>query len=155
MIFLSYDQTVVDAVRAGGPDANGQSAERAISNGRHTPCRCCLRDVPNGEEMLILSARPFPEPQPYAEQGPIFLCAQACVPWSGTGTPPILTTSPDYLIKAYGPHDRIVYGTGRITPKDEIEAYVRDLLGRDGIAYVDVRSARNNCFLTRTRDPDA
>lgn len=150
MRFQTYDQGFVAAVRAGGPDANGRPAERAVSDGVAKPCRCCLRDIPEGAEMLILAARPFPEPQPYAELGPIFLCARDCEPWSEDGLPPILGTSPDYLIKAYSADDRIVYGTGRILPADEIERYAAEVLDRAEIAYVDVRSARNNCFLTRT-----
>ncbi len=154
LTYEPYEPSFVASVRAGGPDANGQPAERAISDGAGKPCRSCLRNVPEGAGMLILSARPFPAPQPYAEQGPIFLCAVSCAPWAGPGVPPILRTSPDYLVKGYGRDDRIVYGTGRITPKDEVESYARDLLGQGPIAYVDVRSARNNCFLTRIRTSD-
>lgn len=105
--------------------------------------------------MLILAACPFPAKQPYAETGPIFLCADDCTQWEGDGIPPILQTSPDYLLKAYSADHRIVYGTGQITVHDQIEAYASDLLGRDDVTFVDVRSARNNCFLTRiTRDTD-
>ncbi len=136
-------------IRAGGPDANGFPAERAVSDGVGKPCRCCLGNIPEGEEMLILAARPFPELQPYAELGPIFLCAKDCSPWQGDGLPPILTTSPDYLIKGYSADHRIVYGTGQITPQSELEGYAKDLLARDDIAFVDVRSSRNNCYLAR------
>ncbi len=66
--------------------------------------------------------------------------------------PAILTTSPDYLLKAYGRDDRIIYGTGQITSADAIPAYAAQLLDRSDVAYVDVRSARNNCFLTRIKD---
>lgn len=144
-----YDHSFVTQIRAGGPDANGQKAERAMSDGKGKPCRCCLNQVPEGEEMLILSARPFPEPQPYAEQGPIFLCAKDCTPWQGEGVPPILRSSATYLLKAYGADNRIIYGTGQITPKSNVEPYVRTLFDRDDVAYIDVRSAVNNCFLTR------
>ncbi len=147
--FQPLDPGFVASIRAGGPDANGQPAERAVSSGTGVPCRSCLRDVPAGETYLILSARPFPEPQPYAETGPIFLCAKDCKPWNGEGAPPILKSSPDYLVKGYSPEHRIVYGTGKVTPADEVEAYVADLLDRLEIAHVDVRSARNNCFQTR------
>ena len=153
MRFQTYDPDFVARVRSGGPDADGRPAERAVSGGAATPCRCCLRDVPEGAEMLIVAARPFPEPQPYAELGPIFLCAEECEPWAGEGPPPILGTSPDYLVKGYSSDDRIVYGTGRVTPADEIERYAAEVLERPEIAYIDVRSARNNCFLTRTRRP--
>ncbi len=148
--FQPYDQATVDSLRQGGPDANGQPAERAISDGDGKPCRSCLRNVPAGQEMLICAARPFPAPQPYAETGPIFLCADDCTPFDAPGLPPILTTSPDYLVKAYSADDRIIYGTGQITPVDQIAGYAQTLLSRADVAYVDVRSARNNCFLTRT-----
>lgn len=146
---ISYDADFVASIRAGGPDANGQPAERAISDGQGKPCRCCLSTVPAGDEMLILAARPFPKPQPYAEQGPIFFCAEDCAPWQGEGMPPILGVSPDYLVKAYSKDDRIIYGTGRITPQAQIEPYANTLFDRDDVAYIDVRSAVNNCFLTR------
>ncbi len=147
--FHPYDNDFVQRVRAGGPDAYGQPAERAISTGTGTPCRSCLRDVPVGEAYLILAARPFPAPQPYAETGPIFLCARDCAPWQGEGVPPILTTSPDYLVKGYSADHRIVYGTGRVTPAGSLAAYAAEVLSDPRVAYADVRSARNNCFQAR------
>ncbi len=149
LTYLPYDADEVASLRAGGPDAYGNPAERVISNGVGKPCRSCLNNVPEGAEMLVCAARPFPDLQPYAETGPVFFCADDCVPYDGAEIPPVLTTSPDYLLKAYGAADRILYGTGQITPKDEIAAYAARLFARDGVAYVDVRSARNNCFLTR------
>ncbi len=146
---ITYNPEFVAQVRAGGPDANGQPAERVISDGQGKPCRCCLNTVPAGEEMLILAARPFPSPQPYAELGPIFLCARECTPWEGEGMPPILGHSTQYIVKAYGPDDRILYGTGRVTPKADVEPYANALFDREDVAYIDVRSAVNNCFLTR------
>lgn len=98
--------------------------------------------------MLICAARPFTTLQPYAETGPIFLCADACTPYADDGLPPVLQTSPDYLVKAYGPDARIVYGTGQITASEAIDSYAATLLSRAEITYVDARSARNNCFLT-------
>ena len=154
MRFETYDPAFVASVRTGGPDANGRAPERAVSDGVAKPCRCCLRDIPEGRDMLILAARPFPEPQPYAETGPIFLCAEECEPWSGDGPPQILRTSPDYLLKGYSRDDRIVYGTGRITAMADIECYAGEVFAKAEIAYIDVRSARNNCFLTRIHRPE-
>lgn len=147
--FLPYDAQVVASLRAGGVDANGQVAERVTSDGNGNPCRSCLHDIPKEAEMLICAARPFPTLQPYAETGPIFLCAGDCVPWSGQGMPPILQSSPDYLLKGYSADDRIVYGTGKITPANKLADYAQTVLSRDDVTYVDVRSARNNCFQTR------
>lgn len=153
MKYLPYPQSFVDHIRTGGEDVYGNPAERAISDGVGKPCRSCLKDVPKGEEMLILAARPFPDLQPYAETGPIFLCANTCKAHTGSDFPPILATSPDFLLKGYDRDNRIIYGTGAITPKNDVEGVAERLLARDDLAYVDVRSARNNCFLTRiTRD---
>ena len=149
MHFLPLDQSFVDTIRAGGPDANGQPAERAVSTGTGTPCRSCLCDVPAGEPYLILAARPFPELQPYAETGPIFLCAASCPPWSGGKIPPVLVTSPDYLIKGYTADHRILYGTGAIVARERLAAEVAERLEIENVAFVDVRSARNNCFQAR------
>ncbi len=149
LTYLPYNADDVTALRAGGPDAYGNPAERSISDGVAKPCRCCLDNIPAGTEMLICAARPFVGLHPYAETGPIFLCAHECTPYHGAKVPPVLETSPDYLVKAYDVTDRIIYGTGQITPKDQIAGYAGSLFERDGVAYVDIRSARNNCFLTR------
>jgi hypothetical protein len=87
----------------------------------------------------------------YTETGPNFLCGDACAPWEGAGMPPILQSSPDYLLKAYSADDRITYGTGQITAAKKIVAVASGLLERGNAAYVDVRSAQNNCFQTRIR----
>lgn len=144
----------VRAWRDGGPDAYGNLPERLISTGAGCPCRHCLDFVPAGQEMLVLACRPFDHLQPYAETGPIFLCADDCAGWSGDGVPPVLRESPDYLLKGYSQDQRIVYGTGRIVPSEDISSYASALLARGEIAFVDVRSARNNCFLSRITRPE-
>jgi hypothetical protein len=149
LTYLPYDAAEVANLRSGGPDAYGNPAEREISDGKGTPCRSCLQNVPEGAEMLICAARPFAGLHAYAETGPVFFCATDCTPFQGGGVPAVLATSPDYLVKAYGGNDRIVYGTGQITAQAHIATYAAQLLARDDVAFVDVRSARNNCFLTR------
>ena len=149
--FVPIDSETVAALRRGGGDAYGNPAEHAVSDGQGNPCRHCLQNIPAGAGMLILAHRPFDTLQPYAETGPVFLCADACAAWSGDGVPPILQSSPDYLVKGYTKDACIRYGTGRIVAADAIGDYARDLLGKTDIAFVDVRSARNNCFQLRIR----
>ena len=153
MRFDPLPTDLVRAWRAGAPDANGQTPERAVSDGDGVPCRHCLRDVPEGRDYLILAHRPFDTVQPYAELGPIFVCADAGAPWTGEGVPPILATSPDYLIEGHTEDERIAYGTGAIVPTEGIDAAIAARFDDARVASVDVRSARNNCFLTRTRRP--
>lgn len=146
--FTPIPTDVVRAYQAGGLDANGQVPERAVSNGDGNPCRHCLAMIPAGAGMLILAHRPFPAPQPYAELGPIFLCAEACVAGGGEDLPEVLT-SPDYIVRGYSAQDRIVYATGAVTAVGALSARAATLLADPRVAYVHVRSARNNCFQVR------
>lgn len=148
--YVPIDTDTVRALQAGGPDAHGLPAERAVSDGGGNPCRHCLRHIPEGADMLILAHRPFPQAQPYAETGPIFLCAAACDPWDGGAVPPILSDAgEERLVKGYSPDNRIVYGLGKVVPVEGIAARAETVLEDRRVAYVHVRSATNNCFTCR------
>ena len=147
--FHPLPTAAIELLRAGGRDAYGLLPERVCARGESNPCRHCLDFIPDGADMLILAYRPFTHLQPYAETGPIFLCADACAPWSAKGVPPILTRSPAYLVKGYSESERIVYGTGKVVPAEDLEPYAEALLDRADVHFVDVRSARNNCFQVR------
>ena len=149
--FQALPTETVDRIRATGKDANGDPVETHISDGDAYPCRHCLGAVPAGQPFLIVAHRPFETSNPYAETGPIFLCAEHCdrAP-DADGLPPILV-SPDYIVRGYSADERIVYGTGQVTPTGDIAAYAAKLLAQPEIAFVDIRSARNNCFQCRVR----
>ncbi len=148
MRFSPIPTPLVRAYQSGGLDANGQVPERQISDGDGNPCRHCLNLIPKGAEMLVLAHRPFPAPQPYAEVGPIFLCADACEAGGGEDMPQILE-SPTYILRGYGRDDRIVYGTGAVVAIETLPEEAARRLADPRIAYVHVRSARNNCFQVR------
>ena len=148
MQFVAISTEVVRAYQAGGADANGQVPERKVSDGGGNPCRHCLQMIPEGAEMLVLAHRPFPAPQPYAELGPIFLCADACKAGGGEALPDVLA-APDYIVRGYSADDRIVYGTGGVVATGAIPERAEALLADPRVAYVHVRSARNNCYQLR------
>jgi len=150
--FTALPTEIVRAYRHGAPDANGMPAERAISDGGGNPCRHCLDFIPEGAGMLILAHRPFPSPQPYAESGPIFLCARDCARWEGEGLPPIFRDGGgegERLVKGYSLDDRIVYGLGKVVPVALIPARAGEVLEDPRVAYAHVRSATNNCYTCR------
>lgn len=146
--FTPLPTATVRALQAGAPDANGQKPERHVSDGGGNPCRHCLRMIPEGAGMLVLAHRPFPTAQPYAEIGPIFLCADPCKAGGGAKAPEVLA-APDYIVRGYGQDDRIIYGTGGVVPTGAIGARAAALLADPRVAYVHVRSARNNCYKVR------
>lgn len=146
--FIALETVLVEALRGGASDANGQHPERQVSPGR-APCRHCLEDIAEGEPMLVAALRPFPRPQPYAEVGPIFLHADACPRGGGDDRIPPFLDSPEYIVRGYGRDDRIAYGTGRIVATPDIPRIAGELLDDARIAYVHVRSATNNCYHCR------
>lgn len=100
--------------------------------------------------MLVLAHRPFVCLQPYAEAGPVFLCAHDCARWDGEGTPPIFHNgAEERLVKGYSADDRIVYGLGQIVPGKQVPDRARTVLNDPRVAYVHVRSSTNNCFTCR------
>ena len=148
--FSGMPTDLATAFRAGVPDANCQAPERRISGGDGVPCRHCLRLVEKDEPYLTLAYRPFPELQPYAEVGPVFIHAEDCDAYNtheklpererkGTGR----------ILRGYGTDNRIVYGTGIVVSNEEIEEKAEAILARDDVAYVHMRSATNNCFTLR------
>lgn len=146
--FTALPTETATGYRAGARDAYGLPPERHISEGPGNPCRHCLGFVPEGAGMLILAHRPFHALQPYAETGPIFLCAEACRRWEDEGMPPALVAR-DYIVRGYGHDHRIVYGTGAVVSTDEIPARAEALFADPRVAYLHVRSARNNCYQCR------
>lgn len=152
MTTIMFTPIPTDAARryqAGGPDAHGQRPERVVSDGTGNPCRHCLQFIPSGRGMLILAHRPFPALQPYAETGPIFLCAEACEAPGDRSVLPEILASPDYILRGYGADDRIVYGTGAVVPLPELPAQAEARLADPRVAYLHVRSARNTCYQLR------
>lgn len=148
LTFRPLATDIAHAYQSGAPDAYGLPPERHVSDGSANPCRHCLRMVPAREVMLILAHRPFPALQPYAETGPIFLCATPCTAGGGKNLPAILT-SPAYILRGYGADDRIVYGTGAVVPTEQLQDEAAARFADARVAYLHVRSARNNCYQLR------
>ena len=148
--FTALPTEAVRAYQSGAPDAYDLPPENAVSDGCGNLCRHCLRDIPKDANFLILAHRPFAHLHPYAETGPIFLCAGSCARYEDKGViPPILTTSPDYLIKGYSAQDRIVYGTGAVVAAQDLQTSAEAIFKDPDGAYIHVRSSRNNCYQAR------
>lgn len=147
--YSGFSEETCTVLRGGGLDANAQAPETAVSDGGGNPCRCCLDDIPQGHGMLIFAHRPFGILNPYAETGPVFICAECTVYLDTNNMPPVLTARPRHLLKGYSANDRIVYGSGEIVDTSDIPAYLDSVFADLHVRYVHVRSATNNCFTLR------
>jgi hypothetical protein len=146
--FIPMTEADAAHLRTGGLDAYGHKPERQVSDGSGVPCRRCLGLIEKDRAYLVLAWRPFVSLQPYAETGPVFIHADHCEPAEVPATPAMLD-SPDYIVRGYGTDERIVYGTGGIIATTDIPARAATLLSDPKVAFVHVRSARNNCFQCR------
>jgi hypothetical protein len=149
--FHAMPTDLARAFQVGGLDAYGRPPERRTADGAsRVPCRHCLTDVAVGDEYLVLAYRPFTTLQPYAETGPVFLHASACARHAESReTPAMLLKSPQMIVRGYSQDERIVYGTGAVVLTREIAEVAATLLARPEVAFVDLRSASNNCFQCR------
>ena len=150
LAFFPIPTKQVRAFQNGGLDAYGKLPKKFTSDGSALPCRHCLSEIAEGDEVLVLSYRPFEEEQPYAEQGPIFLHAKKCTSHGVSDKIPEMFKSWDgILLRGYNQYDWIVYGTGQIVLPTNAESTIRKILATDGVTYVHARSATNNCYQFR------
>ncbi|MCR9256646.1 MAG: DUF1203 domain-containing protein [Alphaproteobacteria bacterium] len=147
--FIPLPTDDIRRLQRGGPDAYGARPENAISDGQGIPCRHCLTRLPAGEPYLIVAHRPFSGLQPYAETGPLFLCARECEAADPGDSLPGMLTASHYIVRGYSADERIAYGTGGVVPTGQIRERAAEILSDPKIAFVDVRSSSNNCFLVR------
>ena len=143
---IALDSALVDNLRSGAADANGQPAEHSVSDGAGNPCRHCLAEIEGGAPMLILAHRPFTTLQPYAELGPIFVCADKCQRHGQHDGIPPLYRSREMLMRGYDHDERIVYGTGKVIDMRDAETEAHDLFTRAEVAFIHLRSPSNNCY---------
>jgi hypothetical protein len=138
----------VRRIRAGGADANGQSAVMRKAEDASNPCRHCLGLIAQGEDKLVLSYRPFGSLQPYAETGPIFLHSADCSRYETDALPSWFKYLQPALVRGYDSSDWIVYETGSVVSGQDLDAACRSILEREDVEYVHVRS-KFNCFQCR------
>lgn len=137
-----------ERLRGGGPDAHGQPARVRPHDGLPSPCRHCLGFVAQGQENLVAAYRPFAQPQPYAEVGPIFLHRERCQRYQGRELPGWLVHLEPAVIRGYDARDWIRYATGQVLPGRELAAACARVLADPTVAYVHVRS-RWGCYQCR------
>lgn len=148
-LFIPLSNEDARHYRNGGLDAYGLPPERRISDGQGVPCRHSLRLLPAGAPYLIVAHRPFQGLNPYTETGPIFLAADP-----GPGAAPSHDLPPSlysdaYIVRGYDAGERIIYGTGGVSPTGEVIKACARLMQRSDVAFVHIRSAANNCFSVR------
>lgn len=139
--------------RYGGTDANGQVPLQVKAEGKANPCRHCLQLIEEGDDMLILSYRPFETVQAYAETGPIFLHKNECTHYQEHQLPVWFPHINPAIIRGYDQQDWILYETGSVVAGTELTQACESILSQPKVSYVHIRS-RFNCFQCRVERID-
>ena len=128
IVVRGIETSLVQTWRTGGPDANGQPALVRPAEGGGNPCRHCLGLIAEGQPKLVLAHRPFGQPQPYAETGPIFVHQADCQRYEADALPAWMAHLQPALVRGYGDDDWIRYETARVLPGQELADACRRIL---------------------------
>jgi len=140
--YLPIDDAVVNRVRDRLRDDHGNELHVQVSeNG--APCRSCLRVVPAGARLILFAHRPFATHGPYAETGPVFVCADACAPYRGDEFPadfrPRILT-----LRAYDANGSIHDAT--LAAGTDADDMLARLFADPAVAFAHVRNPAWGCF---------
>ena len=138
---------VAERVRKSLRDEYGNVLQPSAEHGSG-PCRHCLRYSEPGEPLLLFSYRPFGEPRPYQEVGPVFLHARPCEAHVSQDSMPDDFANRPVVLRPYDKDDNIAESQ-RYAQPGEAAAIARALLANENIAYLHARSRSHGCYLFR------
>jgi hypothetical protein len=143
---VSIDSELARAARSELRDRFGNELAVRRDEARHQ-CRSCLELTRPGEGFLLLAHRPFAEPQPYAEVGPVFVHERECRPYERHGEYPPEFPRANVVLRGYGEGGEIV--DARLVLGQPVEEAISELFENPSIAYLHARNAAYGCFMFR------
>lgn len=138
---------VVEHVRESLRDEFGNILAAGVEHGGG-PCRHCLRYSEPREPLLLFSYRPFGEPRPYQEVGPVFVHARSCERHASKDSIPGDFAIRPLVLRPYDKEDNIA-DSQRYAEAGEAATIARELLADENVAYVHARSRSHGCYLFR------
>jgi hypothetical protein len=108
------------------------------------PCRVCLKISREPEDFLLLSYRPLPDRNPYAEVGPIFIHERECEPYGSPHEFPEDFRSRALVLRAYDGEGAIVDAT--VAAAGEGGRAAANFLDDPTVEEVHVRHTSYTCF---------
>jgi hypothetical protein len=134
------------------PQDVAEQARRTLRDGfghrlhverNQAPCRSCLRISKEPEELILLSYQPLPDTNPYAEVGPVFIHAHACMPYNAREFPADFLER-ELVVRAYNREGRIADAV--VAAPGKAEEAATAFLADVRIAEVHVRHTSYTCY---------
>ena len=146
MTVHAIDPARLDAVREVGADEFGNPFTPYDATGRGEPLRCCLRLARPEERIALISWAPFTLLSPWREVGPVYVHAERCSGPGEPGVPAGLSRGP-LLLRTYRADGSMNYDHNTLVGAEDVEPMLEDLLAKEEVATVHVRTVLPQCFL--------
>ena len=137
-------------IRASRSDDFGNPFVAEIAEGGGAPLRCCLRECEPGEQIALISYRPFPWLGPYAEVGPVFVHEEECSGYTDASAYPEGFARRRQLLRAYDHEHRISDAIQAVNGEQAVEI-LSWLLARPEIDFVHSRNLEWGCYMFSVR----
>ena len=149
------DSDIAAQARETMVDRVGNALSVRMSEGQGAPCRHCLREVPEGQGMILIGHSPFTRPGPFREVGPIFICAEDCARYATPECLPDVVRNRLVQLRAYSATEEILYDHSTLLQGTEVEAALPPVFDDPRVAFVHLRSGLNGCFLCQVEAGEA
>jgi hypothetical protein len=141
---------IAGAAREHGADpVYGHPAHEEGATG-YGPCRACLRPFEPGERRLLLTLDAFHDTGTTPRPGPVFVHAEPCEPYAADRFPPALGFLPLVLEGHAADGALVAVERAEGTTAD---ATIAAMLGREPVAFVQIRNAEAGCHVARAAPP--
>jgi hypothetical protein len=139
---LVFDSTLADTYR------RDSTAIVYVADGfPGYPCRQCLRDAEEGEELILVSFDPFALASPYRQAGPIFLHRTDCATNRDDSVVPEQLQRRQLSVRAFDTDEMMI--DAAVITGDELAEKLERLALNPATAFVDVHNATRGCWAAR------
>jgi hypothetical protein len=145
---VAVDGDFARDVRRSRRDAFGGEAELWRAADRY-PCRHCLDEARMDSDVLLLSYKPLEFETPYAERGPIFLCAEACPAYSAPNAVPEIVATRRVNLRAYDSSGKMLYRHSRLAEGSEVQLQIEEILADETVREIHAHTALHGCYLCK------
>ena len=147
-------------IRLAGRDRFGNELIPIVDADGGSPLRCCLRRSTPGEQLYLIAHRPFSRPGPYAEAGPVFVHASACLGYRENDAYPAgYRHWPTMVFRPYRHDaelncDAIAYDAIQMGEGATAETLIGDIFADATINFIHTRNVYAGCFMFSITRPE-
>ena len=147
-------------IRLAGRDQCGNELRSFTDADGGSPLRCCLRRSTAGERVSLIAYRPFAEPGPFAETGPVFVHASACQGYADNDLyPDGFRDWPPMIFRPYRHDgdldcDMIAYEAIKMGDGVVAESLIASMFSDPTINFIHTRNVNAGCFMFTITRPE-